>query len=372
MQLTVLQTLPALEVGGVERGTLEVASALVKSGHRSIVVSAGGQLVKQLVDQGSEHILLPVGKKSFFTLRYIKQLRELLITEKVSVLHSRSRMPAWISYLAWKYMDPVTRPRFITTVHGPYTVNRYSRIMTSGERVIAISEYIRDYILQNYPETDDKKIRVIHRGVSPDEFPRGYQPTPEWLTKWTQQHPELADKYIVTLPARVTRWKGHEDFLEIIRMASARGLPVHGLVAGGPHRGKEAFFNSLINSTAKSGLDSHLTFLGHRNDLKDIMAISDVVFSLAKDPEAFGRTALEALSIGRPVIAYNHGGAREVLNEIFPEGLVTPNDINSASTKLEGFIQSRPVVKKNNPFTLDRMLTKIIALYEELAGANGK
>lgn len=368
MQLTILQTLPALDVGGVERGTLEVASALVKRGHRSIVVSAGGELVKQLLDQGSEHITLSIGKKSLFTLRYIKQLREILVSEKVSILHPRSRLPAWISFLAWNSMDADIRPHFITTVHGPYTVNSYSKIMMRGERVIAISEYIRDYILKNYPDIDNNKIEVIHRGVSPDEFPRGYQPSSEWLSTWNLQHPQLSGKYVVTLPARVTRWKGQEDFLEIIRTAVARGLPVHGLVAGGPHRGKESFFHSLKEYAKQSGLDNHVTFLGHRSDLKNIMAISDVVFSLAKDPEAFGRTALEALSLGKPVIAYNHGGAAEVLREIFPEGLITPDDVNMAYAKLEEFSKSKPFVSQNNPFTLDLMLTKTINLYEQVAG----
>lgn len=367
MSLTVVQILPALEVGGVEKGTLEVAAALVKRGHRSLVISAGGRLVMDLAAQGSEHITLPIGEKSLLTLRHIRRLREILATEKVSILHSRSRLPAWISYLAWKSMAINNRPRFVTTVHGPYTVNAYSKIMTRGERVIAISEYIRDYIINNYPDINVDRIELIYRGVSCEEFPYGYRPSTGWLVDWNRQHPQLAGKFIVTLPARVTRWKGHEDFLELIRLAVARGLPVHGLVAGGPPHGKEAFFRSLQTTTEKTGIRNCVTFLGHRNDLKEILAISDVIFSLARTPEAFGRTALEALSIGKPVIAYDHGGAAEILRKIFPAGRVSPLDPAAAASKLEEFFDTRPVVERHNPFTLERMLANTMELYEQLA-----
>lgn len=371
MSLTVVQTLPALEVGGVERGTLEIASALVKRGHRSIVISAGGRLVNQLQKEGSEHITLPVGKKSILTLRLVSRMKQILDGENASIIHSRSRLPAWISYLAWRSMDKQTRPRFVTTVHGPYSVNRYSRIMMQGERVIAISEFIRAYITRNYPGIDTNKIEVIHRGVSPDQFPYGFQPAADWISYWKQQHPSLAGKFIVTLPARITRWKGHEDFIEIMRMAIAAGLPVHGLIAGAPHPRRRSFYKELIAMVKKYSLQDHLTFLGHRDDLRDIMAISDVVFSLAREPEAFGRTALESLCLGTPVIAYDHGGASEVMQKIFPEGCIKPRDLNAAVIRLKGFSDKPPVVPNHNPFTLDNMIVNTIRLYEKLCLDHG-
>lgn len=367
MALTVIQVLPALEVGGVERGTLEVASELVKRGHRSMVISGGGRMVNQLLRQGSEHITLPIGKKSLLTLRLVSRLRNILKNENVSVLHARSRLPAWISYLAWKPMKHDERPAFVTTVHGPYTVNPYSRIMVRGEKVIAISGFIKDYIVRNYPETDINRIIVIPRGVSSDQYPYGYQPSSEWFAGWNNQHPSLSGKYIITLPARVTRWKGHEDFLQILKIAISESLPVHGLIAGGPHPGKELFLKELVSSVRNMGLDQHVTFLGHRDDMKEIMAISNVVFSLAREPEAFGRTALEALCLGTPVIAYNHGGAAEVMAAMFPAGAVTPLDINAATRKLKEFINQQPIVANNNSFTLENMLSKTISVYESLS-----
>src|SRR5512139_2168841 len=161
-KLTVLQLLPALESGGVERGTLEVAHALIQHGHRALVISAGGRQVAPLVASGAEHVAWPIGKKSLKTLLLVGRLRRFLLEQKVDILHARSRVPAWIAYLAWRGMDPATRPRFVTTVHGMYSVNRYSRIMTRGEVVIAVSETVRDYILHNYPDTQPARSRVSH------------------------------------------------------------------------------------------------------------------------------------------------------------------------------------------------------------------
>ena len=133
--LNVAQLLPALNGGGVERGAVEVAGELVRRGHRSLVISAGGRLVPELVGAGSEHLAWPLGVKSPLTLRWVQPLRRWLAAQRIDILHARSRLPAWIGWLAWRGMDPATRPRFVTTVHGLYSVSRYSAIMTWGERL---------------------------------------------------------------------------------------------------------------------------------------------------------------------------------------------------------------------------------------------
>ena len=142
--MKVIQILPELNAGGVERGTLEVGKYLTEQGHESIVISNGGRLVEQLEAEGSRHITLPVHKKRLSSLKQVKILRRRFETEKPDILHLRSRLPAWLAYLAWRKMDPLTRPRLVTTVHGFYSVNAYSRIMTKGERVICVSNRVKD------------------------------------------------------------------------------------------------------------------------------------------------------------------------------------------------------------------------------------
>lgn len=365
-KLTVLQVLPALEGGGVERGTLEVGKYLVEQGHRSLVMSAGGRMVAQLEREGSEHFDWPVGKKSLWTLRLIWALRRFMVEQKVDIIHVRSRMPGWVAYLAWKGMDPVTRPRFVTTVHGPYTVNAYSAVMTRGERVIAISEFIRTYILTNYPDVPPEKIRLIYRGVDPAQFPNGYQPSAAWVEAWRLQYPQLEGKRVLTLPARVTRWKGQEDFIALIASLRSRGLPVHGLIVGEAHPRKREFLRELQDKVESLGLTQDITFTGHRTDLRDVMAVSDIVFSLSREPEAFGRTTLEALSLGMPVVGYDHGGVGEILSAIYPDGKVSPMNADALCSVVDALLNATPRPAVEHPFTRRQMLESTLAVYSEV------
>jgi glycosyltransferase involved in cell wall biosynthesis len=367
-RLTVVQMLPALESGGVEKGTLEVGRHLVQHGHRSIVISAGGRLVAQLEREGSEHVAWPVGAKRLTTLRYIWTLRDFLAREQPDILHLRSRLPAWIGYRAWKGLPTESRPHLVTTVHGPYTPGRYSSVMVRGERVIAISDMIRAYILKNYPWVDPGIIRVIPRGVDPQAYPHGYQPPAEWLASWRTQYPALAGKYVLTLPGRLTRWKGQEDFIKIIAGLKQRGLPVHGVLVGDAHPRKQYFADELRAQARAAGLEDDITFTGHRGDMKEIMAVSDVVLSLSLDPEAFGRVSLEALTLGVPVAAYDHGGVAEQLAAVFPQGRVPVGDTASAEELVARWYVERPTVPTHNPFTLERMLRSTLETYLELAG----
>lgn len=367
-KLTVVQMLPALESGGVEKGTLEVGHYLVRHGHRSVVISAGGRLVEQLTREGSEHVAWPVGAKRFGTLRYVRKVREFLARERPDILHLRSRLPGWIGYLAWKGLPAASRPHLVTTVHGPYTPGRYSAVMVRGERVIAISDMIRAYILRNYPWVDPSIIRVIPRGVDPRAYPHGYRPPEDWLAKWRAQYPQLVGKYVITLPGRLTRWKGQEDFIRILAGLRHRGLSVHGVLVGDAHPRKRHYAAELRALVDAAGLTNDITFTGHRADLKEIMAVSDVVLSLSTDPEAFGRVSLEALTLGVPVAAYDHGGVAEQLAAVFPQGRVPVGDTVRAEELLAGWYVERPTVPTQNPFTLERMLCSTLETYLELAG----
>ncbi|MCX7867137.1 MAG: glycosyltransferase family 4 protein [Limisphaera sp.] len=370
--MKVLQLVPALNEGGVERGTLEIGRYLVEQGHEALVISHGGRLVPALEAAGVRHLTLPVHRKGPGGLLLLPRLRRLLRTEKPDILHLRSRWPAWLGWLAWRSLPAPQRPRLVTTVHGFYTVNPYSAIMTRGERVIAVSQSIRDYILQHYPRTDPARIRVIPRGISPAEFPRGYQPDAAWREQWQRDFPNLVGRRLLTLPGRVTRLKGHEDFLQLLARLRGETAPVAGLILGGASPGKEKYLRCLHALVARLGLEGSVFFLGHRSDVREILAISDVVFSLSNRPESFGRTALEALALGRPVIGYDHGGVGEQLRALFPEGAVPPGDIETAAQLTRKFLlappEPRPIVP---PFTLEAMCRSTLAVYEELTRERG-
>jgi glycosyltransferase involved in cell wall biosynthesis len=344
---------PALEAGGVERGTLEVANELVRHGHRSIVISGGGKLVAPLTAAGSEHVCWPVGRKSLASLRLVRRLRRFLREEGVDILHARSRVPAWIAWLAWRGMAPGQRPRFVTTVHGLYSVNAYSRIMTRGERVIAVSDTARRYILENYPTTDPQKIVSIYRGVDPQAFPRGFRTEASWLTAWYEQYPLLRERKVLTLPGRLTRLKGHEDFIELVATLVARGLPVHGLIVGHLDPKRERYIAELRQLIRDKGLEDCITLTGHRADIREIYSVSAVVLSLSSKPESF--------------IGYDHGGVGEVLAKLYPEGRVPLGDVKSLTEKVVQMLEAPVAVPQVDAFTLQTMLDQTLKLYEGLA-----
>ncbi len=367
-RLTVLQLVPALESGGVERGTCEVADALVSAGHRSLVISAGGRLVERLTRGGSEHIAWSIGAKSPWTFRYVSQLRRLIVDQKVDILHVRSRVPAWIGWMAWKSLPARSRPRFVATVHGPYTVGRYSQIMTEGDAVIAVSNTIRDYILSNYPHTDPGRVRVIPRGRSQAEFPHGHHPSDEWLQAWYSEYPQTLGRVLLSLPARLTRWKGQEDFIQLIGELRAAGQDVHGLLIGEADPRRESYAKELRDLVAHDGLDEYISFTGHRRDIREIMALSAIVFSLSTEPEAFGRTTLEALSLGIPTIGYDHGGVGETLRDIFPQGATPLGNREQLKQKALTLLTDGPfVVPPYDGYHLHQMLESTLTLYGELA-----
>jgi glycosyltransferase involved in cell wall biosynthesis len=365
--MKVLQILPELNSGGVERGTLEVAEYLVKNGHEALVVSNGGRQVEALEKLGGRHIAMPVHRKSLSTLFQVKALRKLLEKEKPDILHIRSRVPGWIAWLAWRKMNPATRPRLVSTVHGFYSVNFYSAVMTKGERVIAVSESIQKYILDNYPDVKKDKITVIHRGLDPAAYPKGYSPPTEWLELWNNEHSSLTGRTLFLLPGRITRLKGHTDFFSLLKELRKLGHEVHGMVVGDTHPKKHAYLDELRAFASAEGLDEFITFTGHRTDIREIMAVSDVVCALSQQPESFGRTVLEALALGKPVLGYDCGGVGELLEIIFPDGRVKPKDAAGLIAAAENILSFRSVpAVPEGAFTLEAMCSSTLNLYESL------
>lgn len=364
-KLTVLQLLPAMESGGVERGTLEVAQALVDHGCRAMVMSAGGRLTGPLEACGAEHHTWPVGIKSLKTLLLVRPLRRFLLEHQVDIIHARSRVPAWIAWLALRGMPALSRPRLVTTVHGLYGINKYSRIMARGERIIAVSNTVRDYILNAWPDTSPERITVIPRGVEAHLYPFGYQPAAAWQHSFQQAFP-IAGKLLLTLPGRITRLKGHEDFIEIVRRLKKRGLPVYGLIVGGATASKQRYLQKLRYRISTLGLEADIGFTGQRDDMKNILAISNLVLSLSTQPESFGRTTLEALRLGVPTAGYAHGGVGEILRTIYPPGLLERDEMDANVLRIAQLLQHPVPVPQGDFYPLQAMLDATLDLYKDL------
>jgi len=363
--LTVVQLIPALHAGGAERTTLEVAQALVQGGHRSVVISAGGRMTAQLTAAGSEHITLDLRSKTLGALTRIGSLRRILRELRPDIVHARSRLPAWLGWWALKGLHP--RPHFVTTVHGLNSPGRYSSIMVRGDRVIVVSQTVRDYVLSHYRGLEPSRVRVIPRGIDPDMFPYGYRADEAWKTAFFAEYPELAGAPLLTLAARGTRLKGHRDAIELLADLKRRGIEVRLLLLGVVEPGREAYVAELRELARSRGVTSQLVLAPSRDDIRDVYAVSAIVLQLSNQPESFGRTVVEALSLCRPVLGYAHGGVGELLAELYPAGRVPLGDHERLVERAAELLRVAPSIAPLENYSLQDMQRATLALYAELA-----
>ena len=371
-RLTVVQLLPALNAGGVERSTLEIGAALVAAGHRSVVVSAGGRQVEWLVAQGSEHVALDIGRKSVFALRHVSALRRLFAELAPDIVHARSRLPAWLGWRALRGLaaakPPGSRPHFVTTVHGLNSPGWYSAVMTRGERVICVSNTVRDHVLLHYPHIEPARLTVIPRGVDTTEFPFGYAPDDAWRAGFDASFPQLAGGLLLTLPGRGTRLKGHADAIELLAGLVARGLDCRLLLLGAEEPGREAYLRELRALAQQRGVAERMVISPPRDDVREIYAVSNLVLQLSTRPEAFGRTVIEAIALCRPVLGYAHGGVGELLAELYPDGRVPPGDITRLIERAAELLRLAPPIAPLRRFRLADMQAATLDLYAQVSG----
>jgi len=361
-RLTVVQLLPALEAGGAERSALEVARALVAAGHRSIVVSAGGRMVEQLLREGSEHVAMPIGAKSFKALAQVPKLRALIRRERVDIVHARSRMPAWVGWLAVRGLAA----HFVTTAHGLNTPGIYSSVMARGERVICVSNTVRDYLLRNYPSTDPNRLLVIPRGIDQGDYPFGYQADGSWREWFFAEFPQLVGAPLLTLPGRGTRLKGHADAIVLVADLKARGIPTRLLLLGARQDGREAYVAELERLAQDLGVADWIAISAQRDDARDVFAASALVLQLSTKPESFGRTVIEALALCRPVLGYDHGGVGELLGDLYPSGRVPARDRERLTERAAELLRAAPPIAPLQRYRLSDMQDSTLAVYESL------
>lgn len=368
-RLTVVQLLPALESGGVERSTIEIAEALVRAGHRAIVVSAGGRLVPMVEKAGAEHIALDIGRKSLLTLRHIRTLRDIFQREHVHIVHARSRLPAWLGWKAVNAIPSPQRPRFVTTVHGLNSPGIYSAVMTYGERVICVSDTVRRYVLQHYPRTRTDKLRVIPRGIDPTQFPRAPWPDRAMRAEIADRFPVLGGEGpLLLLPGRGTRLKGHADAVRLLAGLRQAGSDARLWLPGAREPGREAYIQEMEDEAGRLGVAEAVLFAAPTSRIAEAYAASDLVLQLSRKPEAFGRTVIEALSVGRPVVGWAHGGVGELLAELQPRGAVPAFDDNALLSTCQALLaHPPPPLATMDAYTLRAMQDATLALYCELA-----
>jgi glycosyltransferase involved in cell wall biosynthesis len=368
----VLQIIPSLVSGGAERGTVELAAALVEAGWTSYVASSGGALERDVIRAGARHLTLPLASKNPLVMRRNTNALVRLIRELgIGLVHARSRAPAWSAWAAAR----ATGCRFVTTFHNAYGARtalkrRYNSVMARGERVIAISHFVADHAATVYGIGRDR-LRVIPRGVDLDSFDPtriGAQRIADLARQWRLPN----DTPVVMLPGRLTRWKGALDLIAAIAALGRRDLCC--VLAGSEQR--RGFRKELDVAIARLGLAGLFRSVGECRDMPAAYMLADVVVSASSDPEGFGRVVVEAQAMGRPVVATDHGGARETIVPGVTGWLVPPRDpvalasaideaLSLGAKEREGLAR-RAITHVAARFTHEGMCARTIEVYEEL------
>ena len=369
---TVLQVLPNLISGGVERGTIDMAASLVSAGWRAIVASNGGPMVHELERVGATHFSLPIHSKNPLHWRQnFDALVNLITQEQVDIVHARSRIPAWISWRAARR----TKAHFVTTFHQrPEAANAlkrlYNSVMVRGDRVIAISHYIADRLINLY-KLDPERLRIIPRGVDLEIFDPD-KVTAERLIRLTNKWRLPDGVPIIMLPGRVSPWKGHN--LLIDALAKLPKGSFHCLMVGDDSR--EAVKAKIEERVAANGLTPYVHFVGRTDDIAAAYKLADVVVSASIDPEPFGRVMIEAQAMGRPIVACGHGGASESVLDGETGWLVKPNDPAALAEGLERalaleepqrqILSHLAVRNVRENFSKFQMCARTLSVYDEL------
>lgn len=371
----ILQIIPELKLGGVERGTIEIAKAGKKLGYEMIVASEGGHLVNQLDSANIKHIKLRLASKNPFVIfENIRNIKKIIKEYNVDIVHARSRAPAWSAYFAAKQ----AKCNFMTTFHGTYSLGGpfkklYNSVMTKGKVVIAISEFIKDHMMENY-EVNVEKIRVVPRGVDLEQFTRDKVQKIRIINMAESFKIEL-DIPVILLPGRFSRWKGQDFLLDAINLIKDEKFVC---IFAGYDKKQENFYRELERKVKDNGLFQKVRIIGAVKDMPALYSLSDIVVSASTLPEAFGRVAIEGQAMERMVVATNHGGSCETVKDNENGWLVAPDDVEGLAKTLRELLhisdKKRKTVTSNarrnveNNFSMDNMVNKTFLVYNEVLG----
>lgn len=371
--MKIMQILPALEQGGVERGTIEIASALTKAGIENAVVSSGGPMVAQLEKMGVKHYTMSVQSKNPFVVwRNGNRLAEIVRKEGFTLMHVRSRAPAWSVMRASR----LTGVPYISTYHGLYGTKPawlkkpYNRVMLKGVRTIAVSECVLKHIIDNYG-TSPEKLVLIYRGADTTLF-NGKAPR---AAEFRRSLGFTDDTPVITLPGRLTFIKGQKDLLAAAALMKTHPL---GLLFVGSDQGRKEYSAELRDIASKMPDGVKVVFVEHSSDMPTVYGASDVVVSAnSAKPEAFGRTIPEAQAMGRLVVGTAHGGACETIIDGVTGFLVPPADPPALAKKLDEVLSmprearremcERAQARAREDFSTEKMCRRTIELYASLS-----
>ena len=360
--MNILKLVPALDQGGVERGTVDLSREFVKKGHSVFVVSNGGRLVKELRGSGATHIKLPVHKKDPSIILRILDLTKLIRSKKISVVHASSRVPAWIGFFACK----LTATPFVTSCHGFYSKHFLSRIMGWGNPVIVISKSVEEMMIRDF-NVPKERLRLVYRGLDVGRY------------EYDQSKYERDNgKYIVVNIARITPIKGQYEFIRAMKIVKDKfNKDVKVWIVGSVDINKEGYLHKLSSLVKELDMTDNVRFFGLINDVGSMFKEADCLVLSSNVPEGFGRTVIEAGATGTACCASGIGGVTEIIENGISGILFPPADEEKMADAIIKMLSNRNLskacaanlhAKVEKDFTLEKMAAHTLDAYQEAIG----
>ena len=373
--MKVMRLLSSLKHDESERGIFHLGRALVKNEHTSIIVSSADEdndLVRRLKRDGNIYHQLHVNKKSWLSLLQVSALRHLIEKYEPDVIHVHSRTPAWILHLALRRARVRRFPKLVSTMYGFYPINKYSQALLNVDTIITVSDSVTQYLKKGLriEDVDPKVITRIYRGVDTRRYPYRHNPSVYWLRHTFAEYPELEHKKWLVFPTVIGNEYGQEWLIDILGNLQEQFPNIHVIIMDEDYKDGDVAHEDFRQRTNSLGLAERITYVGSkRNDMREWLSAANIVMALANEPESIGINALQAIHLGTPVIGWDQAAFSEILQPLYPQGLVKKYNANALCKAVRNQLESVTRPEMTNKFTMREMIEKTLEVYQSLHDA---
>ena len=373
--MKVMRLLSSLKHDESERGIFHLGRALVKNEHTSIIVSSADEdndLVRRLKRDGNIYHQLHVNKKSWLSLLQVSALRHLIEKYEPDVIHVHSRTPAWILHLALRRARVRRFPKLVSTMYGFYPINKYSQALLNVDMIITVSDSVTQYLKKGLriEDVDPKVITRIYRGIDTRRYPYRHNPSVYWLRHTFAEYPELEHKKWLVFPTVIGNEYGQEWLIDILGNLQEHFPNIHVIIMDEDYKDGDVAHEDFRQRTNSLGLAERITYVGSkRNDMREWLSAANIVMALANEPESIGINALQAIHLGTPVIGWDQAAFSEILQPLYPQGLVKKYNANALCKAVRNQLESVTRPEMTNKFTMREMIEKTLEVYQSLHDA---
>ncbi len=370
--MIVIRLLSSLKHDESERGIFHLGRALVKNGHTSIIVSSADEdndLVKRLKRDGNLYHQLYMNKKSWLSLLQVAPLRRLIEKYNPDVIHVHSRTPAWILHLALRRARVKRPPKLVSTMYGFYPINKYSQALLDVDTIITVSDSVTDYLKKGLRREDigPKAIKRIYRGIDIRRYPYRHNPSVYWLRHTFAEYPELEHKKWLVFPTIIGNEYGQEWLIDILGNLQEQFPNIHVIIMDEDYREGDVAHEDFRQRVNTLGLGDRVTYVGRkRNDMREWLSAANIVMALANEPESIGINALQAIHLGTPVIGWDQAAFSEILQPLYPQGLVKKYNAQALCKVVKNQLESVTRPEMTDKFTMREMIKETIDVYQSL------